>query len=76
MLQFFLLTLVLVGFVVIGLAFNLIFRKKDFPDTHVGHNKEMKKRGIVCAKTYDKVEQQLAWKNANLTKLVVDRTVQ
>ena len=75
MLQVFLLTLVLVGFVVIGLAFNLIFRKKDFPETHVGHNKEMRKRGIVCVKTYDKKEQQLAWKNANLTKLVIDRTI-
>ncbi len=32
-----------------------ILVKKDgrFPDTHVGHNKEMKKRGIRCAQYND-----------------------
>ena len=41
------LTLAIVGIALIGLCFNLIFRKKPFPETHVGHNKEMKKRGIT-----------------------------
>ena len=37
------LTAVVIGIALIGLCFNLIFRKKPFPETHVGHNKEMKK---------------------------------
>ena len=38
---------------------NIFFRKKEFPDSHLGHNKEMKKRGIVCAKTMDRIEAVL-----------------
>jgi len=73
MIKVFLLTLAIVGIAFIGMAFNLIFRKKMFPDTHVGHNKEMKKKGIVCAKTMDKMEQAKAkeairFKNLTLVK--------
>jgi hypothetical protein len=67
------LTVVLVIISVIGLAFNLIFRKHDFPETHVGHNKEMKKKGISCVKTFDKLEQQKAWKKDRFSKLVLDK---
>ena len=43
---------VIIGFAVIGLAFNIIFRKDGkFPETGIGHNPEMRKRGIACAKT-------------------------
>ena len=43
--------LVLVGLGVIGLCFNIIFRKNGrFPETEISRNKEMCKRGIVCAK--------------------------
>ncbi len=35
----------------IGLAFNILFRKnKKFPAYQVGHNKDMKKLGITCVK--------------------------
>ncbi len=57
MLQLFISVLFLVALSGIIMAFNLIFRKKDFPDTHVGHNPNMKKKGIVCVKTFDKQEQ-------------------
>ncbi len=59
------LTLAIVGIALIGLAFNLIFRKKPFPETHVGHNKEMKKRGIMCVKAMDALEQKKAWEKEN-----------
>jgi len=49
----FLLTVVLVLFCVLGLCFNIIFRKKDFPHYDVGSNEEMKKRGIRCFKDED-----------------------
>ncbi|SDC29078.1 hypothetical protein [Williamwhitmania taraxaci] len=41
----------LMAFVVIGLGFNIFFLKKKFPETEVGHNKDMRKRGIKCART-------------------------
>jgi hypothetical protein len=53
-----LLTLALLGLAFLGMAFNIVFRKKRFPETHVGHNKDMRKLGIVCAKTMDKMEQK------------------
>jgi len=68
-----LLTIALLGLAFLGMGINVLFRKKEFPDTHVGHNKEMKKRGIVCAKTMDKMEQNKAkeairFKNLSLVK--------
>ena len=49
----FLLTLAVVGLCVIGLCFNIIFRKKEFPKYDVGSNEEMRKRGIRCFKDVD-----------------------
>lgn len=41
----------LVGLCVIGLCFNIIFRKNGkFPETEIENNREMRKRGIKCAK--------------------------
>ena len=72
------LTLVIVGIALIGLCFNLIFRKKPFPETHVGHNKEMKKRGIMCVKAMDALEQKNAWEkeNGKFANLKVDNNLQ
>ncbi len=60
-----LLTLAIISIALIGLAFNLIFRKKDFPETHISHNKEMKKRGIICVKAMDAIEQKKAWEKSS-----------
>lgn len=49
--KIFLLALILVGFCVVGLCFNIIFRKDgQFPETEIESNKEMKKLGIRCVK--------------------------
>jgi hypothetical protein len=32
------------------LGFNIFFLKKKFPETSVGHNRNMKKLGIYCVK--------------------------
>ena len=68
-----LLAVVILGIGILGMAFNMVFRKKRFPETHVGHNKEMSKRGIVCAKTMDrqeqaKVKEQINFKNIRIAK--------
>lgn len=50
-----LLTLVVIGLCIFLLCFNIIFRKDGkFPDTEIEHNKEMRKRGIQCAKMEEK----------------------
>ena len=44
-------SLVLIGLCVAGLCFNIIFRKDGkFPETEIENNKEMRKRGVKCAK--------------------------
>lgn len=49
--EIFIAALLLVGISVIGLCFNIIFRKDGkFPDTEISHNPAMKKLGIKCAK--------------------------
>jgi hypothetical protein len=54
----FLKLLLLSGFLLLialaGLAVRILLKPKgEFPDTHVGHNKEMRKRGIACAQQTD-----------------------
>ena len=41
------------GIGVFGMCFNILFRKKDFPQFDVGSNEEMRKRGIRCFKDVD-----------------------
>ncbi|MDT8400282.1 MAG: hypothetical protein RQ743_01190 [Bacteroidales bacterium] len=49
-----LLSLVLVTIALLGLAFKVFFTSKGrFPETHVGRNREMAKRGIKCAQSID-----------------------
>lgn len=49
--KIFLAALILVALCVVGLCFNIIFRKNGhFPDTEIESNENMKKLGIKCAK--------------------------
>lgn len=47
------------GLGVLGLCFNIIVRKKDFPQFDVGSNEEMRRRGIRCFKDIDAEAQGL-----------------
>lgn len=52
------LTIIIVGFCVFALSFNIIFRKNGkFPDGEISHNKALTKQGIQCAK----VEERKLW---------------
>lgn len=45
---------ILIGLALAGLAITILLKPKgQFPDTHVGHNREMRKRGITCAQNTD-----------------------
>ena len=49
-----LISIVIVGLCMFGLCFNIIFKKNgQFPDGEISHNKELRKRGIVCMKEED-----------------------
>jgi hypothetical protein len=53
-----LLSIVIVAFCVLGLSFNIIFKKNGkFPDGEIEHNKALRKEGIRCAK----VEERKLW---------------
>ena len=44
-------SVILIALCVFGLCFNIIFREDGkFPETEIENNKEMRKRGIKCAK--------------------------
>ncbi len=46
------LSVILIAFAFIGLGINIFFKKDGkFPETGVGHNPEMRKLGLSCAKT-------------------------
>ena len=54
-----LLSIFLVGLCVFLLSFNVIFRKDGkFPDKEIGGNKELRKKGLMCAKA----EEKILWK--------------
>jgi septation ring formation regulator EzrA len=42
------LAIVVISFVFLG--FNIFFRRKSFPETEIGRNKEMRKLGLTCPK--------------------------
>jgi len=45
---------VLVALALAGMAITILVKPEGrFPDTHVGHNREMRKRGITCAQNTD-----------------------
>ena len=51
----FLFSIALVALCVFLLCFNIIFRKDGkFPDKEIGHNKELRKLGLKCAKAEEK----------------------
>ena len=53
MFKIFLAALIIIGFGVFVMSFNIIFRKKDFPNSDVGSNENMRKMGIRCFKEED-----------------------
>lgn len=59
MIKVVLLTLVIVGISVLLIGIKVFFTKNGkFPETHIGRNAAMRKRGIHCVKTQDKMAQR------------------
>lgn len=75
LLTVFLLALGLLGLSMAGMAITILVKKGGkFPNTHVSGNRHLKKNGVYCSQTQDKLEQRNAWKNLNFdnVKFVVD----
>ncbi|MGQ1947051.1 hypothetical protein ACT3CD_08145 [Geofilum sp. OHC36d9] len=53
-----LLSIGMMGVVAFLMSFNVIFRKKRFPNSHIGASREMAKRGISCATSQDREARQ------------------
>lgn len=49
--RIFIAALIFIALAIFIMSFNIIFRKgKKFPDSSIEHNKELRKRGITCAR--------------------------
>ncbi len=59
----FIAALIMIGIGVFGMCFNIIFRKKDFPQSDVGANENMKKLGIRCMREEDDERFSKAYNN-------------
>lgn len=52
--KLFVIVLILLGLSLVGLGIGMLLKRNGrFPETHIGRNYEMKKRGIHCANTTD-----------------------
>jgi hypothetical protein len=57
-LKIILLAVALISIAMLGLATQILLKRGGkFPNTHVGGNKHLKKQGIACAQTQDKIER-------------------
>lgn len=51
------LSIIIIAIAGAGMAITILLKKNgQFPQTQVGHNKEMRKRKIYCAKVQDQIE--------------------
>jgi hypothetical protein len=59
MFQIFIITTVLILISILILGFNIFFTKKGkFPETRIGHNKALRKKGIYCPRTLDTLDRK------------------
>lgn len=53
-----LIAIALVSTAILALSIRIVLVKDGkFPETHINKNPEMKKKGILCVKTMDRLEQ-------------------
>lgn len=50
----------------LGMAITMLVKKGGkFPNTHVSRNKYLKKQGVSCAQTQDRLAQREAWEKVS-----------
>jgi hypothetical protein len=56
-----LIAIALISTAILALSIRIVLVKDGkFPETHISRNPEMKKKGILCVKTMDRMEQAKA----------------
>jgi len=64
-----LVSVVLLGIGFIGFAITILVKKNgQFPETHIGKTEFLKKEGVSCATSQDKMEQAKAFKKGQYSK--------
>lgn len=67
-----LLAIALVSIAMLGLATQILFKRGGkFPNTHVGGNRHLRKQGIHCYQTQDKIEQMNSRKNVDFKDMKI-----
>ena len=67
-----LLAVALVSIAMLGLATQILFKRGGkFPNTHVGGNRHLKKKGVHCYQTQDRIEQMNARKNVDFKDMKI-----
>lgn len=67
-----LITIALISTAILALSIRIVLIKDGkFPETHIGKNNEMKKKGIKCAKKKDKTEQEKVGHNGKYRNVSV-----
>ncbi len=62
-------SVVLLGIGFIGFAISILVKKNgQFPETHIGKTEFLKKEGISCATSQDKMEQAKAFKKGQYSR--------
>ena len=65
-----LLATALLAIAMAGLAIRMLVKKGGkFPNTHVSGNKYLKRQGVYCSQTQDRLEQQKAWKKVDFNQV-------
>ena len=68
-LKLILVSVVLLGIGFIGFAITILVKKNgQFPETHIGKTDFLKKEGVTCATSQDKLEQAKAFKKGQYSK--------
>lgn len=72
LLKVILLAIGLFGVGILGMAIKILLKKGGkFPNSHVSGNSHLKREGVYCAQTQDKVAQRSVWKKVSFKKLSV-----
>lgn len=65
-----LLASVLMAVAMAGLAIRILVKRGGkFPNTHVSGNSFLKREGVYCSQTQDRLEQQKAWKKVDFNQV-------
>lgn len=67
-----LITIILLAIGFAGFAITILIKKNGkFPELHIGKNEDLKKRGIGCATSQDKMEQAKVKKSLQFKQLTL-----